>query len=118
MVLLPHRVNTLETLKVAALAVFTDLAAHANILWLLFLANDFVPVSLLKGLVEETAFEFQLVRCALFLVLSEVCGADELIRVRLTFGILKLFPRGFQPGVYGDSSVSGLDRKRTQRETT
>ena len=67
------------------------MAAYANILWLLFIANDFVPVSLLKGLVEETASEFQLVRCALFLVRSEVCGVDELIRVRLTFGILKLF---------------------------
>ena len=28
------------------------------------------------------------------------------------------FPRSFQSGAYGDSSVSGLDRKRTHRETT
>ena len=42
-----------------------------------------MPASLFKGLVEETASEFQLVRCALFLVRSEVCGVDELIRVRL-----------------------------------
>ena len=73
------------------LTVFTVSAASATIWWLLFNANDFVPVFMLKGLVGETASEFQFDRSALFLLRCEVCGMDELICVRLTFGILKSF---------------------------
>ena len=61
------------SLKVIGLAVFTVLAAYANILGLRFIAGLSV-----EGLVEEIVSEFQLVRCALF-------------RVGLTFGILKPF---------------------------
>ena len=43
-----------------------------------FIANVFVRVSLLEGLVEEIAFEFQLVRCTFFLARCEVCDMGEL----------------------------------------
>ena len=44
-----------------------------------------------EGLVEEIAFEFQLARCAFFLVRHEVCGMGELICVKLIFPILESF---------------------------
>ena len=88
-------------MKSTSLNVVKAFAAHKPILLLLFIANVFVPLSLLKGLVQELPSDFQFVRCALFLARCDVTWRE---RVDLRRAILlgsQAFPRSLQASAYG-----------------